>query len=225
MGAFDACGNTLPRARETVLGVEGGDRGGRVGRWDPRTGSGTVEAVKGQYTDAEGKCRVEALLFEEFGAMSAGVEELLRALRAASLSGCGRSKSLRGRASGGRLRRGAARRRCRAIRTNSPASSSMYLLRIHTQQLHKMLAGILAQDPSPPPHRPLFCARVRFFVCVRDRAGELICREGGAGCVRGGPLPRAPAQGRRQETHVNDENLARSKVLIHVRPRASSAPS
>ncbi|EOD18750.1 hypothetical protein EMIHUDRAFT_209293 [Emiliania huxleyi CCMP1516] len=54
MGAFVACGNTLPRARETVLGVEGGDRGGRVGRWDPRTGSGTVEAVKGQYTDAEG---------------------------------------------------------------------------------------------------------------------------------------------------------------------------
>ena len=24
MGAFVACGNTLPRARETVLGVEGG---------------------------------------------------------------------------------------------------------------------------------------------------------------------------------------------------------
>ena len=68
MGAFVACGNTLPRARETVLGVEGGDRGGRVGRWDPRTGSGTVEAVKGQYTDAEGKCRVEALLFEESSA-------------------------------------------------------------------------------------------------------------------------------------------------------------
>ena len=41
-----------------------------------RTGTGTVEAVKGQYTDAEGKCHVEALLFEEFGAMSAGVEEL-----------------------------------------------------------------------------------------------------------------------------------------------------
>ena len=78
MGAFVACGNTLPRARETVLGVEGGDRGGRVGMWDPRTGTGTVEAVKGQYTDAEGKCHVEALLFEEFGAMSAGVEELLR---------------------------------------------------------------------------------------------------------------------------------------------------
>ena len=57
-----------------------GLRGGRVGRWDPRTGTGTVEAVKGQYTDAEGKCHVEALLFEEFGAMSApsaGVEELL----------------------------------------------------------------------------------------------------------------------------------------------------
>ena len=49
---------------------------GRVGMWDPRTGTGTVEAVKGQYTDAEGKCRVEALLFEEFGAMSAGVEKL-----------------------------------------------------------------------------------------------------------------------------------------------------
>ena len=29
--------------------------------WDPRTGTGTVEAVKGQYTDAEGKCHVEAL--------------------------------------------------------------------------------------------------------------------------------------------------------------------
>ena len=51
----------------------------------PRTGSGTVEAVKGQYTDAEGKCRVEALLFEEFGAMSAGVEELLR--RVAEVAG------------------------------------------------------------------------------------------------------------------------------------------
>ncbi|EOD10435.1 hypothetical protein EMIHUDRAFT_215637 [Emiliania huxleyi CCMP1516] len=73
MGAFVACGNTLPRARETVLGVEGGDRGGRVGMWDPRTGTGTVEAVKGQYTDAEGKCRVEALLFEEFGAMSGDI--------------------------------------------------------------------------------------------------------------------------------------------------------
>ncbi|EOD19700.1 hypothetical protein EMIHUDRAFT_117918 [Emiliania huxleyi CCMP1516] len=85
MGAFVACGNTLPRARETVLGVEGGDRGGRVGRWDPRTGSGTVEAVKGQYADAEGKCRVEALLFEEFGAMSAWVEELLR--RVAEVAG------------------------------------------------------------------------------------------------------------------------------------------
>ncbi|EOD35921.1 hypothetical protein EMIHUDRAFT_227018 [Emiliania huxleyi CCMP1516] len=85
MGAFVACGNTLPRAREPGLGVEGGDRGGRVGRWDPRTGSGTVEAVKGQYTDAEGKCRVEALLFEEFGAMSAGVEELLR--RVAEVAG------------------------------------------------------------------------------------------------------------------------------------------
>ncbi len=65
MGAFVACGNTLPRARETVLGVEGGDRGGRVGMWDPRTGTGTVEAVKGQHTDAEGKCHVEALLFED----------------------------------------------------------------------------------------------------------------------------------------------------------------
>ncbi len=85
MGAFVACGNTLPRARETVLGVEGGDRGGRVGMWDPRTGTGTVEAVKGQYTDAEGKCRVEALLFEEFGAMSAGVEELL--MRVAEVAG------------------------------------------------------------------------------------------------------------------------------------------
>ncbi|EOD32731.1 hypothetical protein EMIHUDRAFT_112194 [Emiliania huxleyi CCMP1516] len=85
MGAFVACGNTLPRARETVLGVEGGDRGGRVGMWDPRTGTGTVEAVKGQYTDAEGKCRVEALLFEEFGAMSAGVEELL--MRVAKVAG------------------------------------------------------------------------------------------------------------------------------------------
>ena len=85
MGAFVACGNTLPRARETVLGVEGGDRGGRVGRWDPRTGTGTVEAVKGQYTDAEGKCHVEALLFEEFGAMSAGVEELL--MRVAEVAG------------------------------------------------------------------------------------------------------------------------------------------
>ena len=31
MGAFVACGNTLPRARETVLGVEGGDRGGGWG--------------------------------------------------------------------------------------------------------------------------------------------------------------------------------------------------
>ena len=41
--------------------------------------------VKGQYTDAEGKCRVEALLFEEFGAMSAGVEELLR--RVAEVAG------------------------------------------------------------------------------------------------------------------------------------------
>ena len=85
MGAFVACGNTLPRARETVLGVEGGDRGGTVGMWDPRTGTGTVEAVKGQYTDAEGKCRVEALLFEEFGAMSAGVEELL--MRVAEVAG------------------------------------------------------------------------------------------------------------------------------------------
>ena len=56
-----------------------------VGRWDPRTGTGTVEAVKGQYTDAEGKCRVEALLFEEFGAMSAGVEELL--MRVAKVAG------------------------------------------------------------------------------------------------------------------------------------------
>ena len=54
IGAFVACGNMLPRARETVLGVEAGDRHGRVGRWDPRTGTGTVEAVKGQYTDAEG---------------------------------------------------------------------------------------------------------------------------------------------------------------------------
>ena len=53
--------------------------------WDPRTGTGTVEAVKGQYTDAEGKCRVEALLFEEFGAMSAGVEELL--MRVAKVAG------------------------------------------------------------------------------------------------------------------------------------------
>ena len=53
--------------------------------WDPRTGTGTVEAVKGQYTDAEGKCRVEALLFEEFGAMSAGVEELL--MRVAEVAG------------------------------------------------------------------------------------------------------------------------------------------
>ena len=42
-------------------------------------------AVKGQYTDAEGKCRVEALLFEEFGAMSAGVEELL--MRVAKVAG------------------------------------------------------------------------------------------------------------------------------------------
>ena len=41
--------------------------------------------VKGQYTDAEGKCRVEALLFEEFGAMSAGVEELL--MRVAEVAG------------------------------------------------------------------------------------------------------------------------------------------
>ena len=56
-----------------------------VGRWDPRTGTGTVEAVKGQYTDAEGKCHVEALLFEEFGAMSAGVEELL--MRVAEVAG------------------------------------------------------------------------------------------------------------------------------------------
>ena len=56
-----------------------------MGRWDPRTGTGTVEAVKGQYTDAEGKCHVEALLFEEFGAMSAGVEELL--MRVAEVAG------------------------------------------------------------------------------------------------------------------------------------------
>ena len=57
----------------------------RAGRWDPQTGTGTVEAVKGQYTDAEGKCRVEALLFEEFGAMSAGVEGLL--MRVAEVAG------------------------------------------------------------------------------------------------------------------------------------------
>ena len=35
--------------------------------------------------DAEGKCRVEALLFEEFGALSAGVEELL--MRVAEVAG------------------------------------------------------------------------------------------------------------------------------------------
>ena len=49
---------------------------GSVGGGTVGTGTGTVGAVEGQYTDAEGKCRVEALLFEEFGAMSAGVEKL-----------------------------------------------------------------------------------------------------------------------------------------------------
>ena len=83
-GRSSLAANTLPRAREMVW-AWGGDRRGRLGRWDPRTGTGTVEAVKGHYTDAEGKCHVMALLSEEFGAMSAGVEELL--MRVAKVAG------------------------------------------------------------------------------------------------------------------------------------------
>ena len=89
-GRSSLAATRCPTRPRDGLGVEGGDRGGRVGRWDPRTGSGTTGTVgrgcQGPvYTDAEGKCRVEALLFEEFGAMSAGVEELL--MRVAEVAG------------------------------------------------------------------------------------------------------------------------------------------
>ena len=72
-----AFGNTLPRARALVLGVE--ERGLPGTRFDPRTGRGHVAAVKGEYARAVAAgVEVQPLLFEVWGGWAPQVVELMR---------------------------------------------------------------------------------------------------------------------------------------------------
>ena len=77
-GAYVAFGDTLPRAREQVMGRPARGEPGK--RFDPRTGMGHVSAIEGKYARALGLgVDVQALLFEVWGGWSPAVVELFRA--------------------------------------------------------------------------------------------------------------------------------------------------
>ena len=103
----------------------------------------TVEAVKGQYTDAEGKCHVEALLFEEFGAMSAGVEELLMRVFFPRL--------LRHRRAGGALLRpqGGGQGHQRSHRAAATAAATRAVLCCWRRAQHRLQGRARAQGTLP----------------------------------------------------------------------------
>ena len=77
-GGHVAFGNTLPRARELVLGRA--ERGLPGTRFDPRTGLGHVAAIRGAYDRAAARhgLEVQPLLFEVWGGWSAPVVDLLQ---------------------------------------------------------------------------------------------------------------------------------------------------
>jgi len=79
-GAHVDMGNTLPGAREEVVGRK--QRGQSVevdGRFRPPTGAGFVSKIDGDYKRAlESGCEVLTLLFETFGGFGPGVVELVR---------------------------------------------------------------------------------------------------------------------------------------------------
>ena len=76
-GMYIGMGNTLPRAREQVLGRE--ERGQPGMRFDPRTGAGHVAAITGAYARAERYgIEVQPLLFEVWGGWSAAAVDLLK---------------------------------------------------------------------------------------------------------------------------------------------------
>ena len=80
-GAYVSFGNTLPHARELVLGRA--ERGVPGTRFNPRTGAGHVAAIQGAYERAvEHGVEVQPLLFEVWGGWSPAVVELMEAAAA-----------------------------------------------------------------------------------------------------------------------------------------------
>ena len=76
-GAYVAFGNTMPAAREAVLGRA--ERGEQGTRFDPRSGAGHVAAIEGAYARALALgVEVQPLLFEVWGGWSPAVVELMR---------------------------------------------------------------------------------------------------------------------------------------------------